>query len=232
MRNKRLMWLPNISKPLRNCSPFAGTTSRSLTPKTTASKKKNRRNRNQKKGRRSRSQKAEKPKSRKNSPLLTNQRTPLRNEVELSPKRFLAESSTKGGSAQDLRPKFQPIYQLVTLVALLLPLTKSILSDIFCSGYTRKNIFARRTADGTTQTIQLTGAGRLISAHRAPSVSLRTGGGDTPAWSFLDHEAQLWCPLCCHRNAAPARADRASGNSARRTPPRTHHLHRHRGRTC
>jgi len=40
-----------------------------------------------------------------------NQKTHLRNEVELSPKRFLAESSTKGGSTQDLRPKFQPIYQ-------------------------------------------------------------------------------------------------------------------------
>jgi len=40
-----------------------------------------------------------------------NQKPPLRNEVELSPKRFLAESSTKGLSAQDLRPKFQPIYQ-------------------------------------------------------------------------------------------------------------------------
>src|SRR2546428_12667808 len=79
--------------------------------KTTASKKKNRRNRSREKNRRSRSQKAEKRKSRKNSPLLMNQKTPLRNEVELSPKRFLAESSTKGGSAQDLRPKFQPIYQ-------------------------------------------------------------------------------------------------------------------------
>src|SRR6266568_189320 len=81
-------------------------------PKTTASKKKNRRNMSRDKNRRSRSQKAEKRKSRKNSPLLMNPRTPLRNEVELSPKRFLAESSTKGGSAQDLRPKFQPIYQL------------------------------------------------------------------------------------------------------------------------
>ncbi|HEY4036982.1 MAG TPA: hypothetical protein VGL94_23745, partial [Ktedonobacteraceae bacterium] len=48
----------------------------------------------------------------KNSPLPTNQRTPLRNEVELSPKHFLAETSTKGASAQDLRPKFQPIYQM------------------------------------------------------------------------------------------------------------------------
>src|SRR6266567_8777942 len=114
MRNKRLMWLPNISKPLRNCSPFAGTKSRSLTPKTTASKKKNRRNRNQKKGRRSRNQKAEKPKSRKSSPLLTNQRTPLRNEVEHSPKHFLAECSDKGVSAQDLRPNIQPIYQVGT----------------------------------------------------------------------------------------------------------------------
>src|SRR5712691_725916 len=79
-------------------------------PKTTSSKKKNRRNRSREKNRRSRSQKAEKRKSRKNSPLLMNQKTHLRNEVELSPKRFLAESSTKGGSAQDLRPKFQPIY--------------------------------------------------------------------------------------------------------------------------
>ena len=39
-----------------------------------------------------------------------NRRTLLRNEVELSPKRFLAEGSTKGVSAQDLRSKFQPIY--------------------------------------------------------------------------------------------------------------------------
>jgi hypothetical protein len=41
-----------------------------------------------------------------------NQNTLLRNEVEVSPKRFLAETSTKGVSAQDLRSKFQPIYQL------------------------------------------------------------------------------------------------------------------------
>ena len=39
-----------------------------------------------------------------------NQKTHLRNEVELSPQRFLAESSTTGVSAQDLRSKFQPIY--------------------------------------------------------------------------------------------------------------------------
>src|SRR3984893_5384624 len=110
MLNMRPTWPPNISKLQRNSSPFVGTPSRSLTPKTTASKKKNRRNRSQEKNRRSRSQKAENRKSRKNSPLLMNQKTPLRNEVELSPKRFLAESSTKGGSTQDLRPKFQPIY--------------------------------------------------------------------------------------------------------------------------
>src|SRR6266567_3185990 len=79
-------------------------------PKTTSSKKKNRRNRSREKNRRSRSQKAEKRKSRKNSPLLMNQKTHLRNEVELSPQRFLAETSTKGVSAQDLRSKFQPIY--------------------------------------------------------------------------------------------------------------------------
>src|SRR5205807_2070838 len=84
-------------------------------PKTTASKKKNRRNGNQKKNKRSQSQKAGKPKSRKNSPLLMNQKTHLRNEVELSAKRFLAESSTKEGSAQHLRPKFQPIYHLFVI---------------------------------------------------------------------------------------------------------------------
>src|SRR5437879_1291755 len=81
-------------------------------PKTPSSKKKNRRNRSREKNRRSPSQKAEKRKSRKNSPLLMNQKPHLRNEVEHSPKRFLAECSTKGGSAQDLRPKFQPIYHL------------------------------------------------------------------------------------------------------------------------
>src|SRR6266567_3680715 len=54
--------------------------------------------------------KGRKAKEPKNSPLPMNPRTPLRNEVELSPKHFLAESSTKGGSTQDLRPKIQPIY--------------------------------------------------------------------------------------------------------------------------
>ncbi|MDQ2715976.1 MAG: hypothetical protein M3Z08_13800 [Chloroflexota bacterium] len=75
-------------------------------------KEKNGRNRSREKNRRSRNQKAEKRKSRKNSPLLMNQKTHLRNEVELSPQRFLAESSTKGVSAQDLRSKFQPIYHI------------------------------------------------------------------------------------------------------------------------
>lgn len=41
-----------------------------------------------------------------------NWRTHLRNEVELSPQRFLPESSTKGVSAQDLRSKFQVIYHV------------------------------------------------------------------------------------------------------------------------
>src|SRR5256885_13145757 len=79
-------------------------------PKPTASKKKNRRNRSREKNRRSRSQKVEKRKSRKNSPLLMNQKTHLRNEVEHSAKHCLAECSTKGGSAQDLRPNIHPIY--------------------------------------------------------------------------------------------------------------------------
>lgn len=46
-----------------------------------------------------------------------NQKTHLRNEVELSPQRFLAESSTKGVSAQDLRSKFQPIYHMTKEIA-------------------------------------------------------------------------------------------------------------------
>src|SRR5258708_28525093 len=112
MRSVSLMSLQNISKLLRNSSPFAGIPFRSLMPKTTASKKKRRRNRNQEKNKRNQSQKAEKRKSRNDSLLLMNQKTPLRNEVELSPKRFLAESSTKGVSAQDLRSNFQPIYHL------------------------------------------------------------------------------------------------------------------------
>ena len=107
----------NISKLLRNSSPFDETPSRSLMPKTTASKKKHRRNRSQKKNKRNQSQKAEKRKSRNNSLLLMNWRTLLRNEVELSPKRFLAEGSTKGVSAQDLRSKFQPIYHQAELVS-------------------------------------------------------------------------------------------------------------------
>src|SRR5438128_10427881 len=113
MRNPRPIRRANLAKPQRNRSPFAGTTTRSLTLKTTASKKKSRRNRSQKKNKRGQSQKAGKLRSRKNSPLPMNPRTPLRNEVELSPKHFLAESSTKGGSTQDLRPKIQPIYQLL-----------------------------------------------------------------------------------------------------------------------
>src|SRR6266487_5866633 len=76
---------PNILKLLRNCSLFVGTESRSLTLKTTVSKKMNRRNRSQEKNKRSRSQKAGKQKSRKNSPLPRNQRTHLRNESEFSP---------------------------------------------------------------------------------------------------------------------------------------------------
>lgn len=55
--------------------------------------------------------KKKKPKSRKNSPLLMNLRTLLRNEDEPSLKRFFAESSDKGVSAQDLHPNLQPIYQ-------------------------------------------------------------------------------------------------------------------------
>ena len=109
----------NISKLLRNSSPFDETPSRSLMPKTTASKKKHRRNRSQQKNKRNQSQKAEKRKSRNNSLLLMNWRTLLRNEVELSSKRFLAEGSTKGVSAQDLRSKFQPIYQKCFITLLL-----------------------------------------------------------------------------------------------------------------
>ena len=73
----------------------------------------NRRNRCQEKNKRSRSQKAGKQKSRKNSPLPTNQRTHLRNESEYSPKRFLAEYSDKGVSGQYLRPNIHPIYQYI-----------------------------------------------------------------------------------------------------------------------
>src|SRR5438270_10388832 len=111
MRNERPMLPPNILKLLRNGSLFVGTESRSLTLKTTVSKKMNRRNRSQEKNKRSRSKKAGKQKSRKNSPLPTNQRTPLRNESEFSPKRFLAENSDKGVSGQYLRPNIHPIYQ-------------------------------------------------------------------------------------------------------------------------
>src|SRR5437764_5449552 len=77
-------------------------------PKTTASKK-NRRNRGQQKNKRSRNQKAGNPKSRKNSPPLTNQRIPLRNEVELSPKLFLAQGSTQRPSTLDFRRTFSQI---------------------------------------------------------------------------------------------------------------------------
>src|SRR5216684_298129 len=117
MRNERPMLPPNILKLLRNCSPFVGTESRSLTLKTTVSKKMNRRNRSQEKNKRSRSQKAGKQKSRKNSPLPTNQRTHLRNESEFSSKRFLGENSDKGVSGQYLRPNIHPIYQLSNILA-------------------------------------------------------------------------------------------------------------------
>src|SRR6266852_2571804 len=117
MRNERPILPPNILKLLRNCSLFVGTESRSLTLKTTVSKKMNRRNRSQEKNKRSRSQKAGKQKSRKNSPLLTNQRTHLRNESEFSPKRFLDENSDKGVSAQYLRPNIHPIYHELIMLA-------------------------------------------------------------------------------------------------------------------
>src|SRR5260221_2857837 len=107
MRNERPMVPPNSLKLLRNCSLFVGTESRSLTLKTTVSKKMNR---SQEKNKRSRSQKAGKQKSRKNSPLPTNQRTHLRNESEFSSKRFLGEYSDKGISGQYLRPNIHPIY--------------------------------------------------------------------------------------------------------------------------
>src|SRR5713226_2118798 len=113
MRNERPMLPPNILKLLRNCSLFVGTESRSLTLKTTVSKKMNRRNRSQEKNKRSRSQKAGKQKSRKNSSLPTNQRTHLRNESEYSSKRFLGEYSDKGISGQYLRPNIHPIYHVV-----------------------------------------------------------------------------------------------------------------------
>src|SRR5258707_12542092 len=64
-------------------------------PKTNASKKKNTRNRSREKNRRSRNQKTGKRKSRKNSPLLMNQRTPLRNEVDVSAQTIWAECSDK-----------------------------------------------------------------------------------------------------------------------------------------
>src|SRR5256885_14817661 len=111
MRNERPMLPPNILKLLRNCSLFVGTESRSLTLKTTVSKKMNRRNRSQEKNKRSLSQKAGKQKSRKNSSLPTKQRTHLRNESEFSSKRFLGEYSDKGISGQYLRPNIHPIYQ-------------------------------------------------------------------------------------------------------------------------
>ncbi len=57
------------------------------------------------------------------------------------------------------------IHHCTIMVAFFLPLTTSILSDIFFSGYIRKNIFVRRTADGKTQKIQPADAGRLVSAH-------------------------------------------------------------------
>src|SRR5260370_13800351 len=110
MRNERPMSTPNISTPRLRCSLFVGTESRSLTLKTTVSKKMNRRNRNQEKNKRSRSHKAGKQKSRKNSSLPTNQRTHLRNESEYSPKRFWGEYSDKGVSGQYLRPNIHPIY--------------------------------------------------------------------------------------------------------------------------
>jgi hypothetical protein len=59
-----------------------------------------------------------------------NQKTPLRNEVELSPKRFLAESLTKGGSGQDLRPKFQPIYHVTLTEGEALALANALLSVV------------------------------------------------------------------------------------------------------
>src|SRR5437588_4567996 len=83
-------------------------------PKTTASMNTDRRNRSREKNRRRRSQKAERRKSRKTSPLPTNQRTHLRNESEFSSKHFLGEYSDKGLPAQDLRPNIHPIYQKVT----------------------------------------------------------------------------------------------------------------------
>src|SRR5438067_1239848 len=112
MRNERPMLPPNNLKLLQNCSLFVGTESRSLTLKTTVSKKMNRRNRSQEKNKRSRSQKEGKQKSRKNSSLPTNQRTHLRNESEYSSKRFLGEYSDKGVSGQYLRPNIHPIYHL------------------------------------------------------------------------------------------------------------------------
>src|SRR5260221_9444890 len=95
---------------LRNCLLFVGTESRSLTLKTTVSKKMSRRNRGQEKNKRSRSQKVGKQKSRKNSTLPTNLRTHLRNESKYSSKRFLGEYSDKGISGQYLRPNIHPIY--------------------------------------------------------------------------------------------------------------------------
>src|SRR6266568_1515098 len=76
-------------------------------PKTTVSKK---RNRSQEKNKRSRNPKARKQRSRKNSPLPTNQKIHLRNEFEFSSKRFLGEYSDKRISGQDLRPNIHPIY--------------------------------------------------------------------------------------------------------------------------
>ncbi len=87
-----------------------------LTPKTTVSKKTNRRNRSQEKNKRSRSQKVGKQKSWKNSPLPTNQRTHLRNESEFSPKKRLGENSDKGISGQYLRPNFHPIYHMCQII--------------------------------------------------------------------------------------------------------------------
>src|SRR5260370_10688880 len=115
MRNERPMSTPNISTPRLRCSLFVGTESRSLTLKTTVSKKMNRRNRNQEKNKRSRSHKAGKQKSRKNSALPTTQRTHLRNESEYSPKRFWGEYSDKGVSGQYLRPNIHAIYHEETI---------------------------------------------------------------------------------------------------------------------
>src|SRR5436305_6903028 len=118
LRARNGFWSHPRESRYHQCSLFVGTESRSLTLKTTVSKKMNRRNRSQEKNKRSRSKKAGKQKSRKNSPLPRNQRTHLRNESEFSPKKRLGENSDKGVSGQYLRPNIHPIYQVALIESL------------------------------------------------------------------------------------------------------------------